>query len=204
MLKSVQSSGSQPILGHIPTFAFLKFWRPPIIFNSYIIKSLLQFTLRKFKKPLTWSLNKPHRNIARPTKIVPGPISGAWAPQVGITGIEKKQDENCTRMLRAILNKSWKQHLTKQQLYIHWPPISKTIQIRRTRYAVHSWRSKDELVTSGTFSYGPLHMDVLVLTDQQELIHNSSVRTQDLIWKTCQVRWMRGTNSERESKGNLC
>ena len=28
--------------------------------------------------------------------------------------IEKKLDSNCTRMLRAILNKSWKQHPTKQ------------------------------------------------------------------------------------------
>ena len=31
----------------------------------------------------------------------------------------KKFDRNCTRMLEAILDKSWKQHLTKQQLYGH-------------------------------------------------------------------------------------
>ncbi len=30
--------------------------------------------------------------------------------------MEKKLDGNCTRMLRAVLNKSWRQHLTKQQL----------------------------------------------------------------------------------------
>ena len=28
-------------------------------------------------------------------------------------------------MLRAILNKSWRQHLTKPQLYGHLPPITK-------------------------------------------------------------------------------
>ena len=61
--------------------------------------------------------------------------------------IEKKLDCNCTRMLRAILNKSWKQHLTKQQLYSHLPPISKTIQIRWIRYAGHCRRSKDELIS---------------------------------------------------------
>ena len=60
--------------------------------------------------------------------------------------IAKKLDCNCTRMLRAILNKSWKQHLTKQQLYGHLPPISKTIQVKRTRYAGHRWRSKDRLI----------------------------------------------------------
>ena len=33
--------------------------------------------------------------------------------------MEKKGDGNCTRMLQAILNKSWRQHPTKQQLYGH-------------------------------------------------------------------------------------
>ena len=48
------------------------------------------------------------------------------------------------------------------------------------------------------FSNGPLHLDVSVLADQQELTSNSSVRTQDIVCKTCQVRWMIGTNGERE------
>ena len=39
------------------------------------------------------------------------------------------------------------QHPTKQQLYGHLPPISKTFKVRRTRYAGHSWRSKDELIS---------------------------------------------------------
>ena len=49
-------------------------------------------------------------------------------------------------MLRAILNKSWQQHPTRHQLYGHLPPISKTIQVRRTRHAGHCWRSRDELI----------------------------------------------------------
>ena len=59
--------------------------------------------------------------------------------------MEKKLDGNYTRMLPAILNKSWRQHPTKQQLYGHLPPITKTIQVRRTRHAGHCWRSRDEL-----------------------------------------------------------
>ena len=43
---------------------------------------------------------------------------------------EKKLHRNCTSRLRAILNKSWKQHFTKQQLYSHLPPNFKTIQIK--------------------------------------------------------------------------
>ena len=61
--------------------------------------------------------------------------------------LEKKLDSNYTRILRAILNKSWRQHPTRHQLYGHLPPITKTIQVRRTRHAGHCWRSKDELVS---------------------------------------------------------
>ena len=43
--------------------------------------------------------------------------------------LKKKLDGNYTRMLRAILNKSWRQHPTRHQLYDHLPPITKTIQV---------------------------------------------------------------------------
>ena len=70
--------------------------------------------------------------------------------------MEKKLDVNYTRMLRGILNRSWRQHPTKQQLYAHLPPIMKTIQVRRSRHAGHCWRSR----TSSKVMYcGPLHMD---------------------------------------------
>ena len=67
--------------------------------------------------------------------------------------LEKKLDGNYTRMLRAMLNKSWWQHPTRHQLYGHLPPITKTIQVRRTRHAGHCWGSRDELIN-----------DVLLLT----------------------------------------
>ena len=59
---------------------------------------------------------------------------------------KKKLDGNYTRMLRAILNKSWQQYPTRHQLYGHLPPVTKTIQARRTRHAGHCWRSRDELI----------------------------------------------------------
>ena len=61
--------------------------------------------------------------------------------------LEKKLGGNYTRMLRAILNKSWRQHPTRHQLYGHLSPITKTIQVRRTRHAGHCWRSRDELIS---------------------------------------------------------
>ena len=61
--------------------------------------------------------------------------------------LEKKLDGNYTRMLHAILNKFWRQHPTRHQLYGHLPPIMKTIQVRRARHAGHCSRSRDELIT---------------------------------------------------------
>ncbi len=60
--------------------------------------------------------------------------------------LEKKLDGNYTRMLRAILNKSWRQHPIKHHLYGHLPHVTKTLQVRRTRHAGHCWRSRDELL----------------------------------------------------------
>ena len=51
--------------------------------------------------------------------------------------LKNKLHGNYTRKMRAILNKSWRQHPTRHQLYGHLPPITKTIQVRRTRHAGH-------------------------------------------------------------------
>ena len=61
--------------------------------------------------------------------------------------MEKKLDGNCTRMLRAILTKTWRKQPTRQQLYGHLPLIPKTIQIRRNRHARHCKKSKGELIS---------------------------------------------------------
>ena len=61
--------------------------------------------------------------------------------------LEKKLDGNYTLMLKAIVNKSWRQRPTNHQLYGHLPPITKIMQVRRTRHAGHRWRSRDELIS---------------------------------------------------------
>ena len=96
--------------------------------------------------------------------------------------LEKKLDGNYTRMLRAILNKSWRQHPTRHQLYGHLPPITKTIQVRRTRHAGHCWRSKDELISDvllWTPTYGQAKAGQPARTHIQQLC---------VTLKTCQRR----------------
>ena len=60
-------------------------------------------------------------------------------------------------MLQVNLNRPWRQHPTRQQLYGHLHPIMKTIKVRRTRHSGHSWRSREELISDvlpWTPSYG--------------------------------------------------
>ena len=111
--------------------------------------------------------------------------------------IEKKLDGNYTRMLQAILNKSWRQHPTKQQLYSHLPPITKTIKVRRTRHAGHCWRSRDELI-SDVLQWTP-HMARQNQGDQLEPIYSSSLRIRDAALRTCQKQWTIGRSGKRGS-----
>ena len=86
-------------------------------------------------------------------------------------------------MLRAILNKSWRQHPTRHQLYGHLPPITKTIQVRRTRHAGHCWRSKDELVSDvllWTPTYGQAKAGRPARTYIQQLCEDTGYNSEDL------------------------
>ena len=95
----------------------------------------------------------------------------------------KKLDGNYTRMLRAILNKSWRQRPTKHQLYGHLPPISKTIQARQTRHAGHCWRSKGELISDVlllTSTYGRANAGRPARTYIQQLCEDTGCNPEDL------------------------
>ena len=86
-------------------------------------------------------------------------------------------------MLRAILNKSWRQQPTRHQLYGHLPPITKTILVRQTRHAGHSWRSRDELISDvllWTPSYGRAKAGRPALTYIQQLCEDTGCNPEDL------------------------
>ena len=97
--------------------------------------------------------------------------------------LEKKLYGNYTGMLRAILNKSWRQHPTKHQLYGYLPPITKTIKVRLTRYAGHCWGSRDELINDvllWTPSYGRAKAGRPARTYMQQLCEDTGCRPEDL------------------------
>ena len=98
--------------------------------------------------------------------------------------LEEKIDCNYGRMLRAILYKSWRQHPTRHQLYGHLPPITKTIQVRRTRHAGHCWRSRDELISDlllWTPIYGRAKAGWPTRTYIQQLCEDTGCSPEDLL-----------------------
>ena len=100
-----------------------------------------------------------------------------------IKRLKKKLDGNYSRMLRAILNKSWRQHPTRHQLYGHLPPVTKTIQVRRTRDAGHCWRSRDELIRDvllWTPTYGQAKAGRPARTYIQQLCEDTRCSPEDL------------------------
>ena len=97
--------------------------------------------------------------------------------------LEKRLDSNYTRMLRAIWNKSWRQHPTRHQLYGNLPPIKKTIQVRRTRHAGRCWRSRDELISDvllQTLIYGRAKVGRPAWTYIQQLCEDTGCGPGDL------------------------
>ena len=110
--------------------------------------------------------------------------------------MEKKFDGNYTRMLRAILNRSWRQHPAKHQMYGHLPPITKTIQVRRTGPAGHWWRSRDKLISDvlqWTHSYGQAKAGWPARTYIQQLCEDTgnSPEDQPEAMNDREVRWER-------------
>ena len=115
--------------------------------------------------------------------------------------MEKKLDSNYTRILRVILKKSRRQHPTKQQLYGHLPPITKTIKIRRTRHAEHCWRNRDELINDvflWTPSHGRAKASCPARTNIQQLCADTGCSPEDL------QKAMGDREAWRERVWNIC
>ena len=111
--------------------------------------------------------------------------------------MEKKLDGNYARMLRAILNKSWSRHPTKQQLYSYRPPTTKTIRVRWSKHAGHSRRNRDELISDvllWTPSHGRAKAGRPSRTYVQQLWADTGYNPP---LKTCWKQWTIGRGDER-------
>ena len=86
-----------------------------------------------------------------------------------------------TKRLEKKLDGNWQQHPTRH--YGHLPPITETIQVRRTRHAGHCWRSKDELISDvllWTLTYGRAKAGRPARTYIQQLCEDRGCNPEDL------------------------
>ena len=56
----------------------------------------------------------------------------------------------------VVFNNAWNRHPTKQQLYIHLPPISFAIKVRQAGHSEPCWWSKHKLMND-IFLWTPIH-----------------------------------------------
>ena len=98
----------------------------------------------------------------------------------------------------ASLLKSHPGLLSIQQLHGHSLPISKTIQVRWTKYLGPCWRSKEEL-TDAVLLWVPTHGRASVRRLVRTYLYQLCAETLNIVWKTCQERWMIGTHGEKEA-----
>ena len=61
--------------------------------------------------------------------------------------MRNRLDGTYTRMLRAVLGVSLKEHKTNKELYNKLPNITDTLRNRRLRFIGHCWRRKDEVIS---------------------------------------------------------
>ena len=69
------------------------------------------------------------------------------------------------------------------RIHTHLPPITKTIQVRRTRHAGHCWRSRDELISDvllWTSTYGWAKAGWPARTCMQQLCEDMGCSPEDL------------------------
>ena len=144
VLVTLYTTISTSIMSHLQVCVFFSLFKFPFPFNLFFFLSPSHCLLVSFIIIII-SSDKMKRSFFQ-AAVVSILLYGCTTWTL-TKRLEKKLDGNYTRMLRAILNKSWQQHPTRRQLYGHLPPITKTIQARRTRHAGHCWRSKDEIVS---------------------------------------------------------
>ena len=89
----------------------------------------------------------------------------------------------CVRMSWSNCYRRRKWTRRHDQLYGHLPPITKIIQVRRTRHAGHCWRSKDELISDvllWTPAYGQAKAGRPARTYIQQLYEDTGCSPEDL------------------------
>ena len=113
--------------------------------------------------------------------------------------MEKKLDGNYTRMLRAMLNKSWRQHATKKAAIRH----SSQKLLKLDEPDMRDIAGEVRTNSWATYSSVTLHMEEQRQIEQLEPIYNSTVPIQDIALRISRERQRKRRDYEIVVLGSL-
>ena len=124
--------------------------------GSHIINSEKDFNTRKGmawaacnKMDKIWKSNLDRTIRIKIFRVTVEPILLYGSETWTLSAKQYQRLDGCyTRLLRRVLNLSWKKHPTLATLYGNLPPISLLVKRRRIQFAGHCARATDELVSS--------------------------------------------------------
>ena len=122
--------------------------------------------------------------------------------------LEEKLDGNYTRMLWAVLKKSWKQHPTKHQVNGQLLLISQSIQRRQAVPAGYCWRNKDKIISNVFLStlstHGSVSVGCTAKSYIQQLCVDTGCRQENLQRAMGNRYWWWERERERERVRGIC
>ena len=109
----------------------------------------------------------------------------------------RRLDGCYTRLLRRVLNLSWKNHPTLEAIYGDLPRISSLVRKRRVQFAGHCARASDELASTFVLWRHPSsHKRSRKLTFPDTISRDTSIAREDLLTAmTDRVYWKGVVNS---------
>ena len=157
--------------------------------GSHIINSEKDFITRKGmawaacnKMDKIWKSNLDRTIKIRIFRAAIEPILLYGSETWTLSAKQHQRLDGCyTRLLRRVLNISWKKHPTLATLYGNLPPISVLVKRRRIQFAGHCARATDELVSSFVlWSHPSSHRRSRKLTFPDTLSRDTNIHKDDL------------------------
>lgn len=183
----------------------LKFVEDYKYLGSHILNSEKDFNTRKGmawsacnKMDKIWKSNLNRTIKIRLFRVTIEPILLYGSETWTLSAKQHRRLDGCyTRLLRRVLNLSWKNHPTLEAIYGDLPRISSLVRKRRVQFAGHCARASDELASTFVLWRHPSsHKRSRKLTFPDTISRDTSIAREDLLTAmTDRVYWKGVVNS---------
>ena len=130
-----------------------------------------------------WKSNLARKTKIRVFRVLIEPILLYGSETWTLSAKQQHRLDGCyTRLLRRVLNLSWRDHPTLEMIYGDLPSVSVLVRKRRVQFAGHCARATDELVSSFVLWRHPSsHKRSRKLTFPDRIQRDTSISKEDLL-----------------------